>query len=132
MSSLEAPAPRDAGSPPPGRSRGPVERPAPVDAAVQGPQPPRPWWFLVARQWPLFVTLCVVAAGLGVSGTSYWRRGATVAGAGVLLAALLRLVLPERVAGLLCCRSRWFDVAFTALLGAGIVALAWLVSPIRK
>ena len=50
----------------------------------------------------------------------------------VLLAAVLRLVLPEKRAGLLCCRSRLFDVAFTAIVGAGIVALAWLVDPTRK
>ena len=50
----------------------------------------------------------------------------------MLLSALLRLVLPERVAGLLCCRSRWFDVAFTALLGAGIVAMGLGIVWMRK
>lgn len=99
---------------------------------MERPQPPRPWYQLIIGQWPLFVSLLVLATGLGLSAASYWRRGATIAGVGVLLAALLRAVLPERMAGLLRCRSRLFDVAFTLLVGGGIIALAWLISPTRK
>lgn len=105
---------------------------APGSVTTERPQPPRPWFALIAGQWPLFVSLVVVATGVGFSADSYWRRGATIAGAGILLAALLRAVLPERVAGLLRCRSRWFDVLFTALVGGGILLLAWIISPTRK
>lgn len=110
-----------------------IERPAPIsDAQIQGPRPPRPWYRLVAGQWPVFVTLLVVASGIATSGLSYWRRGATIIGVGVLLGAALRLLLPEKVAGLLCCRSRWIDVTLMTILGAGVIVLAWIVNPTRK
>lgn len=102
-----------------------------ADVGVQGPQPPRPWWFLVARQWPTFVVLLVVSAGLALAWASWWRLGASVVGGGMLLAAALRAVLPEKLAGLLCCRSRAIDVAFTAALGAAIVGVTWVIDPTR-
>lgn len=117
----------------PGNQADLVDVPAPAEGTlVQRPQPPRPWPQLIVGQWPLAVSLLVLTTGVAFSAASYWRRGATIAGAGILLASALRAILPERVAGLLRCRSRWFDVAFTALVGGGIVALAWLVSPTRK
>lgn len=107
-----------------------VERPTTAeDAATVGPMPPRPWYRLIAGQWPVFVTMLVMTCGLALSAASYWRRGATIVGAGVLLGALLRAVLPERMIGLLTCRSRAIDVAVTAVVGAAIVLLAWLVDP---
>lgn len=102
-----------------------------ADVGVQGPQPPRPWWFLVARQWPTFAVLLVVTAGVALAGASSWRLGTSVVGGGVLLAAVLRAVLPETLAGLLCCRSRAIDVTFTAALGAAIVGVTWVIDPTR-
>ncbi len=96
---------------------------------VEYPRPPRPWYRQVATQWPVFVSLVVVASGVVVVGTGLWRPGSTIAGAGVLLAALLRLVLPERTAGLLCNRSRTLDVLLTGLLGIGILIVTWIVDP---
>jgi len=56
-------------------------------------------------------------------------RGGTLAVAGIVLAAALaRLVLPERRAGLLVSRRRWADVAALAFLGAGLL-VAGLVLP---
>jgi Protein of unknown function (DUF3017) len=102
------------------------------DAVIQGPVPPRPWYLLVAGQWPLFVTLLTVGLGLVVAVTSHWRLGATISGCGLLLGSALRAVVPESVVGLLACRSRWVDTAMTAVMGAGIVVLAWLVDPIGR
>jgi hypothetical protein len=51
----------------------------------------------------------------------------TVASA-VLVAAVLRLVLPERRAGLLLSRRRLLDVVVLAILGASIMAVV-LVLP---
>ncbi len=99
------------------------------DTIVQGPVPPRPWYLLVAGQWPLFATMLVVAAGIAIATSSHWRLGATISGAGLLLGSALRAVLPDRLIGLLACRSRGIDVAMTTLIGAGIVVLAWLVDP---
>lgn len=115
-----------------------VDHPAPVQGVAPAsgddweyPRPPRPWYRQLAAQWPLFVTLLVVAVGVGVAGAGFWRRGSTITGAGVLLAAVLRLVLPERAAGLLCCRSRTLDVLLTVVLGVGILVVAWVVPPAR-
>lgn len=110
-----------------------VLTPAPVAGEpVVRPTPPRPWYQLIWGQWPLFVTLVVVITGVAVAGASHWRRGSTIAGAGILLAAVLRLVLSNEAAGLLYTRRRWFDVLLYALLGASIIMLAWIISPTRK
>jgi len=101
------------------------------EALVQGPVPPRPWYLLIAGQWPVFVTIVVVASGVSVAGASFWRRGSTIVGIGMLLGAGLRAVLPERVVGLLACRSKWLDVVFSGAIGLGILVLAWIVSPLR-
>lgn len=98
-------------------------------AMVQGPVPPRPWYLLVGGQWPLFLTMLVVAAGLVAATSSHWRLGATISGCGLLLGSVIRAVVPSRLVGLLACRSRWVDTTMTTLMGAGIVVLAWLVDP---
>lgn len=110
-----------------------VEVPAPVAACtIVGPRRPRPWYLLVLGQWPMFVTLLSIFVGVLVAGAGYWRRGSTIIGAGVLMAAALRLLLPAKMAGLLGCRSKTFDVVITGLVGAGIVVFAWVIDPIRK
>jgi hypothetical protein len=56
-------------------------------------------------------------------------RGGTLAVAGILLiAALARLALPERRAGMLVSRRRLADVAVLAAFGAGLL-VAGLVLP---
>ncbi|MBU3061625.1 DUF3017 domain-containing protein [Nocardia sp. NEAU-G5] len=57
-----------------------------------------------------------------------WRRGALFIGGAPLLAAVLRLVLPEARVGLLAVRSRPFDVGAYAVLGGTIIALAVTIS----
>jgi hypothetical protein len=81
------------------------------------------------RQWPLLIILAGVAAGLVIAtlGESTWRLGCLVIGGSMGVAALLRLVLPSREAGLLQVRTKPFDVAALALSSAAIVALAIVV-----
>jgi hypothetical protein len=56
-------------------------------------------------------------------------RGGTLAVAGIMLAAALaRLVLPERRAGMLVSRRRLVDVPVLTALGAGLL-IAGLVLP---
>ena len=69
--------------------------------------------------WALTVCLLGVAASAIVMGTGYWRRGAMVFAASVLMAGILRVVLPEQSAGLLAVRTRWIDSVL--LLGLGAV-----------
>jgi hypothetical protein len=85
------------------------------------------WW----RQWPIIVVLCGVAAALVLVGLDYFRRGSVVLAGSVLLAAFLRLLLPEREAGLLVVRSRKVDVLVLGVLGALLALFAFWVPPPR-
>jgi len=75
------------------------------------------------------VVLVGVAASMGVLATGHWRKGTVALGVCVLGAGVMRAVLPERAAGLLKVRRRWFDAAWLLALGAGILALAMVVPP---
>lgn len=79
--------------------------------------------------WALLVVLVGVAASMGVLATGHWRKGTVALGLCVLGAGVMRAVLPERAAGLLKVRRRWFDAAWLLALGAGILALAMVVPP---
>ena len=68
-----------------------------------------------------------VRGGQGKARLVAWRVGAGVIGIAVGIAALERLLLPDRVAGLLRARSRGFDVALLTLMAIGIVIGAIVV-----
>ena len=55
---------------------------------------------------PLGAVLLAVLIGLALVGQDHWRRGLLLAGIGLLAAAVLRLVLPARLAGLLVVRGQ--------------------------
>lgn len=78
---------------------------------------------LTQKQWPLIVVLLVVLTGLAMVAWWSWPLGLTVFAGGLLLAALLRLVLPRREVGLLAVRGRIFDVVFLVICGAGLLLL---------
>ncbi len=110
-----------------------VDRPVAEDQAVRvGPRPPRPWHQLVLGQWPLFVTLVGISVGLAVTATGHWKRGTTLIGLAFAGAALLRLLLPERLVGLLHVRSKPVDVVILAAMGLGTLVLVLLVPPSRN
>lgn len=80
--------------------------------------------------WALVIVGLGVLAGLGyavLAGKDAWRVGCVIIGAALGAGALLRLVLPQRAAGLLAVRGRAFDVFFLVLGGAAIIVLALLV-----
>jgi hypothetical protein len=52
-----------------------------------------------------------------------WGSTAGIVAAGVLLAAVLRAVLPLGRVGMLAVRSRWFDAACYMALGGVILAI---------
>jgi hypothetical protein len=85
------------------------------------------WW----HQWPIAVVLLGVVIALGLVGFDYFRRGAVVLAGSVLLAAFLRLLLPDREAGLLVVRSRRVDVAVLGTLGVLLAVFAFWVPPPR-
>jgi hypothetical protein len=75
---------------------------------------------------PYLIVLAGTVAGLLVAsqGSQHAGRGAAVVGAALLVAALARLALPPRYAGLLASRSKAQDVAGFAVFGAAVLAVA--------
>ncbi|MDT4982220.1 MAG: hypothetical protein QOG07_4099 [Pseudonocardiales bacterium] len=76
-------------------------------------------------QAPLLVVLAIV---LGVFvyltiSPDHWRRGTGLIAIAMLLAGVLRLVLPRQHAGLLAARGKWWDSICYLLLGAAILII---------
>lgn len=69
--------------------------------------------------WALLVCLLGLAGSVGIMMSGHWRKGSMAFAVAVLVAGVLRLVLPERLAGLLAVRAKWIDC--TILLGLGIL-----------
>lgn len=84
------------------------------------------------RYWPLLVVVTGVVIGLVVAlGAGSWRIGCLIVGSSLGVGAVERLALPAGDAGLLQVRSKVFDIAFLALAGGAIIALAISVPPLR-
>jgi hypothetical protein len=80
---------------------------------------------------PYLVVLICTVGGVYIAwrqGSAGGGRGAVVGGIALLVAALVRLALPARLAGLLRTRKRVTDVLTLAVFGAGLV-VAGLVLP---
>jgi uncharacterized membrane protein YhhN len=76
------------------------------------------------------IMLCTVAAMAMVwSSPQNVRWGADLFGAGLLLAAVARVTLPDRSAGMLMTRLRWTDAATLAVLGLGTLAVGIVLPP---
>jgi Protein of unknown function (DUF3017) len=110
-----------------GPQRGPAAAPPPVhhQGFPRSPRtaPARP----AALAWlPYLIVLAGVAVGLFViwQGSQYAGPGAGLVGGALLVAAVTRLVLPPRYAGLLASRGRALDVATYAVLGAAVLGVA--------
>ena len=74
-----------------------------------------------------WVTLAVAGLGFVLLLARGFLLGCTMLGGALLLGAVLRSLLPPRLAGMLVVRSRLTDVATLALLGTAIIVLAHLV-----
>jgi hypothetical protein len=100
---------------------GPAARPPRTPATAQ--RTPlylrRPLLAGFLRQWPLLVVMVAVGVGLLLVAAGGWRSGLVVMGLALVLAGVLRLLLPLRRIGFLAVRSRPVDVALT--IGAGVV-----------
>lgn len=82
-------------------------------------------------QLPYLLVLLGALAGLAIirQGVHLVRSGTLVLAGVLLVAAVARLVLPERRAGLLSSRRRLLDVAIFGVLGVGLL-VAGLVVPV--
>lgn len=75
----------------------------------------------------LLVMLLVAIAGVRIW-QYHWRQGAAIIGGALLVAAILRAVLPGVRAGLLAIRGRPVDVLSYAGLGVLILFLAFTIT----
>ncbi|SFW44938.1 DUF3017 domain-containing protein [Amycolatopsis australiensis] len=75
-------------------------------------------------QLPFAVVLLVVAVAALRIVQYHWREGAALIGAALLLAGVLRAVLPAARAGLLAIRGKVVDVVTYTALAAGILYVA--------
>ncbi len=120
-----------AGTPAPRTGPGPRSRAA--DSASTGPRTRRraPAGWARAEQVPYWITI----TGVAVAIVLMWQRalsirGGTLAVAGfVLAAALARLALPERRAGMLVSRRRLADVGVLTVLGTGLLVAGLVLPP---
>lgn len=85
----------------------------------------RRWW----RQWPLAIVLISVAASLAVVALDYFRVGSLMLAGSLVLAFMLRLVLPTSRAGMLAVRSRTVDLLVLGGLAVALAAFALSVPP---
>jgi hypothetical protein len=69
------------------------------------------------------LVLALAGVGIGIVWSGDWRLGIRFLAAGLCFAALLRLVLPARDAGMLAVRNRFFDAILLGGLGAAIFFL---------
>ncbi|MCR1784364.1 DUF3017 domain-containing protein [Nocardioides carbamazepini] len=65
-----------------------------------------------------------VGVGLVVAAASDWRLGLRIISGGLAVAGGLRLVLPEKDAGMLAVRHRLLDVGILVAVGAVLLVLA--------
>jgi hypothetical protein len=113
---------------------GPAARPPQTPRANpvrRGPRPQRPPLYLrrpllagFLRQWPLLVVIVTVGVGLLLTAAEQWRGGLVVMGLALVLAGVLRLLLPVRRIGFLAVRSRPIDVALTTGAGLALAVIA--------
>lgn len=68
-----------------------------------------------------------VVFGLVVAVAGPWRGGVSIVGLSFAFALLVRLVLPDRLAGMLAVRGRLLDVLVLAFCSAALLTLAVVV-----
>lgn len=73
--------------------------------------------------WYLAV-LAATGVGIVIAWWRDWRVGVDWVGGALLAAAIARLVLPQRDAGMLAVRRRTLDVLLLSSVGAGLVFLS--------
>lgn len=85
----------------------------------------RRWW----SQWPITVVLAGVAAALAVVALDRFRLGSLMLAGSLVLAFILRLVLPADRVGMLAVRSKRVDLVVLGALAAALVVFALWVPP---
>lgn len=69
----------------------------------------------------------MIAVGLALIWTEYWRRGLVVMAAATFGAGLVRIFISSRLSGWLVVRGKWADAGFCFVAAIGLAVLAFLV-----
>ena len=101
----------------------PPESVEPTSAEPVDPDDPRRYPSTIGGAFYLLV-LATVGVALVLVAVADWRTGIRVMGAALVLAALARLVLRARDAGMLAVRHKVLDAAILVVLGASLIFLA--------
>jgi len=125
---VEPPVPGDVGDAQDEAVPSPEEIAEELDAAAEEHHAAQP---SEERRYPstiggAFYLLVLAISGLGIAVAWHgdWRLGIRCLAGGLCFAALLRLVLPARDAGMLAVRNRFFDAILLGGVGAAILFLA--------
>jgi len=91
-----------------------------------GSIPPASWAGRIKRQLPILGVWVVIAVGISLVATEYWRRGLGVIAVAVAAAGVVRLLVPPKSVGWLAVRSRLSDTVFcfVAAVGLGVLAVS--------
>lgn len=101
----------------------PPESVEPVSAEPVDPDEPRRYPSTIGGAFYLLV-LGVVAVALLVVALDEWRTGIRLMGGALVFAALVRLVLRSRDAGMLAVRHKVLDAVVLLVLGGALLFLA--------
>jgi hypothetical protein len=94
-----------------------------LDAAAEEQEEERRYPSTIGGAFYLIV-LAVAAVGIAIVWSGDWRLGIRCLAGGLCFAAVLRLVLPARDAGMLAVRNRFFDAFLLGGVGVAIFFLA--------
>ncbi|MBZ5733238.1 DUF3017 domain-containing protein [Nocardioides sp. TRM66260-LWL] len=94
------------------------------DRSPRGSEDGRRWTPRTVGGWVYLGVLVIDAVGLLLALAGAWRVGVAVLGASLLLAAVARLLLRGRDAGMLAVRHWAIDAALLAITGGVVLALA--------
>ncbi|WP_210650341.1 DUF3017 domain-containing protein [Nocardioides sp. SYSU D00065] len=101
----------------------PPESVAPTSAEPVDPDEPRRYPSTIGGTFYLLV-LGAVAVAMVLVAVGEWRPGIRLMGGSLIFAALLRLLLRSRDAGMLAVRHKLLDAAILIALGGSLVFLA--------
>ncbi len=77
---------------------------------------------------PLILVLAVVAIGILRITQYHWRQGTVLIGGALVLAAVLRALLPDSRIGMVALRSRAVDVLLYGGLGIMVMAVSLTIT----
>jgi hypothetical protein len=80
-------------------------------------------WLRDELPFVIVIAIFLAATGYLYLFHGHWRRGTAAMGAALLLAMVLRLVLPARRVGMLGVRGRWRDAVCYFALGVVILGV---------